>query len=501
MLFKNSVIKQVLEKFVDVWSLNYALSLLGWDTETYMPKESIKERSIVFGRLSVLQQRFLLSDELRNLVRKGAKETNLNDYEAGIVRTLKRRIEKYEKLPPEFVEELEKVRAKSQMVWREARQKNDYNIFKPSLQKIVELTKQLAEYWGYEKHPYNALLDYFEEGLTVNDVEEMFSKLKHRLTELLKKITTSSEFMEHHPLEETAYDVEKMKLLNKAILELFYFNFNRGRYDISAHPFTAGIGITDVRLTTRYKGKNFKESLLATIHEFGHATYAMQTDEQLIATPIARGVSSGVHESQSRFWENMIGRSFSFIETNFGLMKEYLPFLEKYTPEDVYKYFNLVKPELIRVEANEVTYNQHILIRFELEKGLIEDSLTVDELPALWNEKMEKYLGLTPPNDALGVLQDIHWSGGAIGYFPTYSMGTILAVQFARHLEKDLGNLDDLIRAKKYKEIKEWLREKVHKWGSTYPPKVLIQKALGEPMNPDVFLDHIEHKYKQLYNL
>ena len=291
---------------------------------------------------------------------------------------------------------------------------------------------------------------------------------------ILKKITTSSEFIEHHPLEETAYDVEKMKLLNKAILELFYFNFNRGRYDISAHPFTAGIGITDVRLTTRYKGKNFKESLLATIHEFGHATYDMQIDERLMATPIAEGVSLGVHESQSRFWENMIGRNKTFVEVNMELFRKYMPFLKDYTVDDVYKYFNLVKPELIRVEANEMTYNQHILIRFEIEKGVIEGKMQVDELPQIWNEKMQEYLKITPPNDALGVLQDIHWSMGSIGYFPTYSIGTILAVQFARKLEKDLGSLDDLIKAKKYVQGKPIFNEGIIDFQPVYSYRVKV---------------------------
>ena len=500
-LIQNKTIKDIVNQHLDIWALGYASSLLGWDMETYMPKESINERSIVFGRLSVLQQRLLLSDKMRELVKKGEKEQNLNEYEAGIVRVLKRQIEKFEKLPPEFVEELEKVRAKSQVVWREARQKSDFNLFKPYLQKLFDLAKKATEYWGYKENPYDALLDFFEEGLLTRDVEAMFSEIRPRLTDLLQKILNSSEYMETHPLENAEYEVENMKALNLEIMKLFLFNFNRGRYDISAHPFTTGIGITDVRLTTRYGGKNFKESLLATIHEFGHATYEMQIDERLMATPVAEGVSLGVHESQSRFWENMIGRNKTFVKSNMELFKKYMPFLKNYTADDVYKYFNLVKPELIRVEANEVTYNQHILLRFEIEEGVINGKMQVDELPQIWNEKMHKYLKITPPNDAMGVLQDIHWSMGSIGYFPTYSIGTILAVQFAKHLEKDLGSIDDLIRAKKYKEIKEWLREKVHRWGSTFTPKDLVKRALGEPMNPKPFLEHLEKKYSELYKL
>jgi len=500
-MFENPAIRKVLDKYLDIWAIGYATSLLGWDTETYMPEHAIKERSIVFGRLTVLAQRLMLSNEFRELVEKAEKEENLNVYEQGVVRVLKREIEIFEKLPLEFVEEFEKLTAEAKVVWRNAKEKSDFNLFKPYLEKIVEMSRKKAEYLGYEEHPYDALLDLFEEGLRTREVEDMFQKLKPKLTDLLKKIRDSPYYQEKHPLENVAYDVEKMKRLNLEILKLFGFPFDKGRLDISAHPFTQNMGIFDVRITTRYEGKDFKRTLLATIHEFGHALYELQIDERLMATPLASGVSLGVHESQSRFWENIIGRSKIFIETNYDLFKKYLPFLSNYDVEEVYRYFNLVRPELIRVEANEVTYNQHIILRFEIEKGLIEEKIVVSELPEIWNSYMDKYLGVIPPNDALGVLQDIHWSMGAIGYFPTYSIGTVLAVQIARKLEKDLGPLEELVANKEYDKIKNWLKEKIHKWGRTFPPKQLIERALGESMNTNYFIEHIIKKYGKLYNI
>ncbi|MGQ4833765.1 MAG: carboxypeptidase M32 [Candidatus Asgardarchaeia archaeon] len=500
-VFENKTIKEILNKYLDIWSIGYASGLLGWDSETYMPKESIKERSIVFGRLAVLRQKMMLSSEFKDLVKKGEKEQNLNDYEAGVIRVLKREIERFEKLPPEFIEEMERVTSKARVVWREAKAKSDYNMFKPYLGKIFELSRKAAEYLGYEEHPYDALLDLYEEGLKTREVDSMFKELGPQLRDFLKKIIESQNYSATHPLEETQYDIEKMKALNTEILKLFKFPFERGRIDVSAHPFTSGFGVYDVRITTRYEGKDFRRSLLAVIHEFGHALYELQIDEKLMATPIAGGVSLGVHESQSRFWENMIGRSKAFTETNFELFKKYLDFLKDYTPDDVYRYFNIVKPDFIRVEADEVTYNQHILIRFEIEKGVMEEKINVDELPQIWNSLMEKYLGITPPNDALGVLQDIHWSMGSTGYFPTYSIGTILATQIAVKLEKELGNLSELITEKKYDEIKSWLKEKFHRWGSTYPPKELIKRALGEEMNPKYFIEHLKRKYSEIYSL
>ena len=500
-LFQNETVKKILEKYHDLWAIHYVGAVAYWDTETYMPEGAIKERSIAFGKLAVLTQRMLLHPEFVDLVEKATKIDNLNDYEKGVVRTLKRSIDKLKKLPPEFVEEFSKVTNQARVAWRQAKEKNDYDLFAPYLEKIIELSRKKAEYYGYQEHPYDALLDDYEEGLLTREVDELFSKLKPQVIDILRKIMNSSEFLEKHPLEAEKYDKDKMHQLNLEIMKEFGFPFENGRLDISAHPFTIGIGIKDVRITSRYEGFDFKRSLLATIHEFGHATYELQIDERLMGTPVADGASMGVHESQSRFWENIIGRSLTFVETYYDLFKKYLPYLDKYDTWEIYRYLNLVRPELIRVEADEVTYNLHIVLRFEMEKMFMEEQVDVKELPQLWENKMEEYLGIRPKNYAEGILQDIHWSQGSIGYFPTYTLGTILAVQIAKHMEKDIGPISEHVRKRNYKEIKEWLREKIHKWGSIYPPKELIMKAIGEPVKVEPFIEHLKQKYSEIYKI
>jgi len=498
-IFSNPLIKKILKKYEDLWALNYASSVMVWDTETYMPEGAISERSLVFGKLSVLRQRLLLDSEFVELVEKAEKEENLNEYERGVVRVLKRAIEKLKKLPPEFVEEFSKTVNESKLYWRRAKSKNDYSLFAPYLKKIIELSRKRAEYLGYEEHPYDALLDYYEEGLLTREVENLFSNLKPKMITLYKRVLNSPNYAEKHSLEDEKYDIDKMKEFNKFIIKEFGFPFKHGRIDVSAHPFTIGIGIKDVRITSRYAGRDFRRSLLATIHEFGHALYNLQIDERFMGTPIAHGASYSIHESQSRFWENMIGRSKTFIEIYLEEMKKYLPFLANYEILDIYRYFNLVRPELIRVEADEISYHLHIILRFELEKSFMEDSVDIDELPTLWNNKIEEYIGVRPKTYSEGILQDIHWAQGSIGYFPTYSMGTILAVQIAKKMESEIGKLDERIENKDYGEIKKWLREKIHRWGSVYPPKELIKKALGESIKIEPLITHLENKFRELY--
>ncbi|MFN3268839.1 MAG: carboxypeptidase M32, partial [Zestosphaera sp.] len=272
------------------------------------------------------------------------------------------------------------------------------------------------------------------------------------------------------------------------------FPWSRGRLDVSAHPFTSGIGIRDVRITTRYEGVDFRRSMFAVIHEFGHALYDFQIDESLAMTPIARGVSLGVHESQSRFWENVIGRSRAFVNAFIDLIRLVSPARNR-DPEDIYVYFNTVKPSLIRVDADEVTYNLHIILRFKLEKLMITGEVKVTELPELWNHEMEELLGVRPKNYSEGLLQDIHWSMGSIGYFPTYTLGTLLSSQIAHHMDRDLKGLYTHVINKDFQIIKDYLREKIHKWGSVYPPKKLLLKSFSEAYNPEYFVRYLEEKF------
>ncbi len=496
MVFENPVIKELIEKTRVLWAIGHAIGLMGWDTETYMPPEGAVERGMAAGELSVLRQKILLSPEITGLVEKAEGIEDLNDYERGVVRVLKRSIRIAKALPPKLVYELSRISEEARVVWRQAREKDDYDMFKPYLEKIVKLNREAAEYLGYEEHPYDALLDLYEEGLLTRDVDNIFSVLEPGMKNVLEKILGENIFPREHELEKISYDREAMEKVNREILEIFGFPLGkRARLDVSTHPFTTSIGIRDVRITTRYEGVDFKRTMYSVIHEFGHALYELQIDERLMATPLAHGVSLGIHESQSRFWENIIGRSRSFAEAIYPVLVKHLGFVKKYGPEDLYYYFNTVRPSFIRVDADEVTYNFHILLRFKLEKLLVAGEISVDDLPELWNNEMERLLGLRPKTYRDGVLQDIHWSMGNIGYFPTYTIGNIVAAQIRHHILRDIPDFYEKIRNNQYSEIREYLRKKIHQWGSTYAPKDLLKRMLGEEMNPKYFIDYLTEKY------
>ena len=478
-------VKEILVRYRDVWAIYYGEALIGWDMETYMPAGASAERGEARATLRKLVQRLLTHPEFVTLVESVDPK---NDFERGVIRVLKRDIEYFTKLPPEFVEEEAKVTTKAFLVWREAKERDDFERFAPLLEKVFELQRRKAEYLGYEDHPYDALLDRFEEGLTVKDCERIFSVVD-RLSDLFKRIIEGRP--REHSLEREAYDERDMKRLNEHILYILGYDFSRGRMDVSAHPFTQGIGLDDVRITTWYHGRDFRRSLLAVMHEFGHAAYDLNIDRAYWATPVQQGASLGVHESQSRFWENVVGRSMEFVEATFDEMVLALPFLRRYSPSDVYEYFTLVRPELIRVEADEVHYGLHIYLRYEIERRAMESELGVKELPEFWSEEMERLIGIEPKGYADGVLQDVHWSLGYVGYFPTYFIGTVLSAQIA----SKIPDLSEKIAQRRFKEIMEFLRERIQKWGAVYPPKELVRRALGEDLDPERFLDYARRKY------
>ncbi len=490
-IFVNSKIKKTISYYRRIWSLSHAQALLSWDMQVNMPKMGIKERSVAQSEISGLIHDFLINPKFVSLV-ESLKTESLNEYEKGVLRVLERKIRIAKSLPIEFVKRKSKIESKAVIAWEVAKKKNNFKKFEGWLQKIIEVSKEMAEYLGYEKYPYDALLDLYEEGLRMKDLEKMFEKLEKKLRNFLEKL----EFYSEHPLEKEGYEKEKMERVNLNILKLFGFPLGkRSRIDISSHPFTQEFGINDVRITTRYEGFDFKRSLLSTIHEFGHALYELQVDKRFMFSPIEGGVSLGIHESQSRFWENIIGRSKEFCRLIFPILKRELPFIKSYTEEDIYNYFNLVKPSPIRTEADEVTYNLHIILRYKLEKLMINEKVKAKELPEIWNEEMEKIIGIRPKNYREGILQDIHWSLGSIGYFPTYTLGTLLAAQLRFYILKEIPEFYEQISAGKFSLIKEWLREKIHRFGSMYSPKDLLMKSLGEKINYKYFLKYLKEKY------
>jgi carboxypeptidase Taq len=489
---KNPVIQEILESYKPIWALNHVGGLCEWDLETYMPVDAAKSRGFAQAQLALMHQQRVLN--LTETVAKAEELEGLSDFEKGTVRNIKRELKYFTKIPPDLVEELQRTITEATLVWREARKKSDFSLFEPHLEKIVQLKRKEADKLGYESHPYNALMDLFEEGLTTLDVDRVFSPLVSSLKRILAKILSSRSFPSSHKLEEVTYNEEPMRQVNQEVLRILGMPDKTFRMDISTHPFTTGLSLDDVRITTRYEGKSFRETIFSVIHECGHALYDLQVDRSLEYTPLASGPSLGIHESQSRFWENFVGRSREFTNFLYPLLKKNLTFISEYSEDDIYKYFNLVRPSLIRVAADEVTYNFHIVVRYEIEKKLIGGEVKVSDAPAIWDDMMEEYVGVRPRSLAEGILQDVHWSSGLIGYFPTYSLGNVIAGMVSDRMKRDL-NVQEAIKRGDMTPIKTWLGENIHKWGATYSPKELQRRILGDVYNPECLVKYLEEKY------
>ena len=496
---ENPVINQILDAYKPMWSLKHAISLMGWDFETYMPREGTEERGVADSQLHMLHQDLLLNKDFIGLVESAKKLGSLSDIERGIVQVLNREITKQIRIPKELTEAESLERIRGNMAWREAREKSDFRMYEPHLKKMIEIKKQIAEKIGYEKHPYDALLDTFEEELTVDDLDKVFGALTPRIQKILKKLVDSgSPFCKESKLVKSKYDIQKVDELNHDILTLLQYDMKRFRMDVSTHPLTETMGLNDVRITTRYEGTDFKKSIFGTIHEAGHALYDLQCDQSLSITPLEGGSSLALHESQSRLWENIVGRSMPFVQLIAPLIRKQVSFANQATDDELYLYFNNVKADYIRVDADEVTYNLHIAIRYEIEKKIFGDELSVSEIPGFWNDRMEQLLGVRPTKDSQGVLQDTHWSSGLFGYFPTYTLGNLVSAIIASKMRKDLKDLEGYeedIKRGNFNPIREWLRLKIHQQGSVYAPKVLLNNTFNEGYNPDYFVTYIETKY------
>jgi carboxypeptidase Taq len=494
LVFRNKTILELLQRYRTVWALGHASAVLNWDFETYMPQEGTTARAIANSELALLEQRFSLS--LKELVDRAEKQSpDLNDEEKGVLRVLRRQLDYYEKVPPELIQELSRAKAEANQVWRLARKKNDYDSFSPHLEKLVKLKREEAEKLGYEKHPYNALLDRHEEGLMIDDMDAIFDKLIPSLKRILLKVKKDGIYPRRHKLESVRYDQSTMEDVNNEILKFLGMPYGtRFRMDVSTHPFTTDFALNDVRITTRYEGKDFRASMYSTMHECGHAIYALQVSQDLEYTPVAGGASGGIHESQSRFIENVIGRSREFSRVITPILKSKLRFLKKYDSEDLYRYFNLVTPSLIRVDADELTYNFHIAIRYQIEKQLIGGVVSVKELPGIWAEKFKDDLSIFPRKDSQGVLQDIHWSWGNFGGFPSYTIGNVVDGIIWNSARKEM-DLSRTIANKDVRRIRNFLGRKIHRWGGIYSPKDLLKREFGEGYNPDWLIRYLEQKY------
>ncbi len=489
---KNADYGKLVDKLIELNYLGSAMSVLHWDQEVYMPEKGSAMRAKTLGYMSGLLHDMFLStndkhllDRLRKTVAKGKTA------EAVVVRDVLRAYDREKKLPKAFVEEMSVVCSEAQTIWAKAREKNDFGMFAPHLKKIVALKRKEAKLVGYTQSPYDALLDVYEPDMTSDRLTKLFDELKERIIPLVQHQRKAP------TLPKGRYAIEDQRTFNTFVAKTMGFDFDRGRLDVSSHPFTIHFHPEDVRMTTRFREEDPIYSVGSTIHETGHALYEQGLPIEHFGTALSESISLGIHESQSRVWENMIGKSKGFWTYFFPHLQATFPKqLKKFTLDQFLAYVNHVQPSLIRTEADEVTYNLHVILRFEIEKDLIEGKIDVDELPAIWNAKMKAYLGVDVPNNKLGVLQDVHWSGGMIGYFPTYVLGNMYAAQLYEQAQKDIRGLEKQYTQGKLAPIREWLRENIHIHGKRYSAEELVKKVTGKKLSADAFVRYLEKKYK-----
>jgi len=417
------------------------------------------------------------------------------------VREIRRRYDRAVKLPPELVEEIARVTTRAQQVWQEARAADDFAAFQPWLEKIVRLKRQEADAVGYAASPYDALLDEYEPGARAEEITRVFAALRRDLVPLVQAIMASDRLRRRDILERD-YPVDRQQTFGQAAAAAIGFDFHSGRLDRTTHPFCSGIGPGDCRITTRYNARGFNEAFFGILHEAGHGIYDQGLDPDQFGTPLGTFASLGIHESQSRLWENQVGRSRPFWEHFFPRARQTFPeALAEVALEDFLLAINDVRPSFIRVEADEATYNMHIILRFELEQALVAGDLQPADVPAAWNEKFAQSFALTPPTHALGCLQDIHWSMGGIGYFPTYTLGNLYAAQFMQQARTDVGDVDADFRAGAFGRLKIWLNEKVHRPGQRFRAAELCRRVTGRPLSHQPLLEYLWGKYRPLYGV
>ena len=497
-------LQQFKARFAMISRLGQAAGLLGWDQQTYMPSGAVMARAEQMAALGQFLHELATSDQTGALLTASEAETAGQPDDSDDVRMLRvarREFDKVTKIPVELATEMARQNAIGQDVWARARHANDFAMFAPVLEKTLDLTRQMAECLGYKDHLYDALIENYEPGTTTADVAAMFAELKPDLVALTHSIAHSTRPVDDRVLHGD-FPTEQQKALTLSVVAAIGYDLTRGRQDIAEHPFCANFSRDDVRITTRFDPKFLNQALYASMHEAGHAMYEQGSPAAYEGTTLAGGASLGVHESQSRLWENLVGRSRGFCRWVYPQLQSHFPdALAHSNAESFYRAVNKVTPSLIRVEADEVTYNLHTLLRFELECDLLTGSLAVADLPAAWQAKMEAYLGVTPPSDAEGVLQDVHWSCGLIGYFPTYSIGNLLSAQLWEAAQAALPGLDAQIERGEFTPLLGWLRANVHSYGSKYLPKELVLKATGRPLSSRAYMAYLTAKYSDIYAL
>ena len=489
------------------------LNLMKWDMRTQMPSGGSETRGQQLATLSRMAKDHFTSDKTARLLDSAESEISSEDADSYRVRAVRQTRNYYEivnRIPSELLGKVATLEPTSEHVWAEAKKNADYAAFKPYLQKMLDLKREIAEAVGYEDHPFDALVFEYEPSMTAAKLKVLFDDLKSGLIPLLNKIVANDKSLPKD-LWETPYAIEQQRAFSLEMAKRFGYDMNRGRFDIAPHPFEISFTRQDVRITTRYNEYYMPMALFGTLHETGHALYEQNVDPSLTRTALTTdflgqyavgGTSYGVHEMSSRLWENNVGRSREFWEVNFAELQTYFP--EQLGGADVdlfYRSVNRVKPSLIRVEADEVTYNLHIMLRVEIEMGMLDRSISLDDLPEVWNTKMEEYLGVTPPHDGLGVLQDVHWSGGGFGSFPGYTVGNVMSSQFMEAAHTQDSSIQTALNNGDYMPLLNWLTDNIYQHGRAYNGTELLQRVTGRELTTAPYLKYLTDKFTDLYAL
>jgi carboxypeptidase Taq len=496
-------IKKLKDHLAEIHDLVRAASVLGWDQQTYMPRGGAVSRADQLSTLARLTHSKFTSSKTRRLLDQAAADTAslpADHDDRCLVEIVRMDLDRETKLPGSFVARWSRDASLSSEAWREARKADNFKSYRPHLKKMVGYALKAAEYYGYEDHPYDALLFDYERGMKTAEVKAAFDVLRPAQVELVRKLAERPEprtdFLRRH------YPAGAQGEFGMKIAKAFGYDTNRGRLDVAPHPFETTFSRNDVRITTRYDENFLPSSLFAIMHETGHALYEQNLSPSLDRTPLSRGCSSIFHESQSRLWENVVGRSRQFWERHYGDLRDTFPEqLSDVSLDDFYRGVNYVKPSLIRVEADEVTYNLHIMLRFEIELGLIEGQVEVKDLPELWRTKMQEYLGITPDDDKNGVMQDIHWSGGAIGYFPTYALGNVMGAQIYETVMSRRPETRGELARGEYAGLLGWLKDNLYAHGRKFMPRDLALKVNGKPLDPQPYLRYLTSKFGEIYGV
>ncbi len=493
-------------RMAETKALKGATDVLGWDQQTYMPTGGGGARADQITALSKVIHQMATGRETENLLEaaeRDSKDLDPDSDDAAYLRVARRDFNRAAKMPEELVARMARITTLGYEAWHEARAASDYGKFAPWLEQILGLSREVAELRGYKESIYDALLDEYEPGMKASDVQSMFQAIKPDLVGLVKAVAALGPNAIDDSVLKRDFDEGRQEAFGKTVVSALGFDWTRGRQDRAVHPFCTSFTRGDVRITTRFEPNFLPAALFGSMHETGHALYEQGVGTRFDGNVLGGGTSLGVHESQSRLWENLVGRSKPFWQAFYPDLQQAFPEqLGSVAPADWYRAINKVEPSLIRVEADEVTYNLHILLRFEMEVALLEGKVSVGDAPALWNAKTEEYLGLTPPDDAQGILQDVHWSGGGIGYFPTYSVGNLLSVQLFEAANEALGGeVSAQIARKEFGPLHDWLQENIYQYGRKYDPRALVQRVTGRPLDPAPYLRYLQAKFGDVYGL